>query len=86
MHPVVCFVHSESYLPENGALCLEKEAMTGYTISCRSQWKLGLTAFVEASEALSSVCRGVEGGKENSINGMCPQCLLSLSTYVVMPP
>lgn len=58
----------------------------GYTISCRSQWKLGLTAFVEASEALSSVCCGVEGGKENRINGMCPQCLLSLSTYMVMPP
>lgn len=63
MHPVVCFVHSENYVLENGALCLEKGAMTGYTVSCRSLWKLGLTAFMEASEALSSFCHGVEGGK-----------------------
>lgn len=85
LHSVVCFVRSENYVLENGALCPEKTAMT-VAIQCRSQWKLGLTAFVEASEALSSVCCGVEGGKENRINGMCPQCLLSLSTYMVMPP
>lgn len=35
-----------------------------YTIPYRTLWKLGLTAFAEISEALSSVCRGVEGGKK----------------------
>lgn len=55
-----------------------------YTIPYRAVWKLGLTAFAEVSEALSSVCCGVEGGKEKAM-GCGLKWFLSISTSMIMP-
>lgn len=55
-HSVVCLAQSENYVLENGALCLEKAALT-VPIQYHTGlfWKLGLTAFAEVSEALFAV-------------------------------
>lgn len=41
LHSVVCFVHSENYVLENGALCPEKTPMTvaiQYHVGVSGNW------------------------------------------------
>lgn len=72
-HSLVCLVHSENYMLENGALCL-------YNIVSGSM-EIGFDSFSvgQASGALSSICHGEERGKESNRNGICPPCFLSIS-------
>lgn len=56
-HSVVCLAQSENYVLENGALCLEKTAMT-MPIRYHTELCGSLTAFAEVSEALNSLCHG----------------------------